>query len=107
MKATNIYHIEKLPLGEDELFEPLFKGRSVSGERIISNGQVTQPEKWYNSEANEFVVLQQGKATLEFENGKFIHLKAGDYLQISAHEKHRVIYTSKQPPCIWLAIHFE
>jgi cupin 2 domain-containing protein len=32
-------------------------------------------------------------------------LKAGDYLLIPAHCRHRVEYTSADPPCIWLAIH--
>ncbi|NEO01320.1 MAG: cupin, partial [Moorea sp. SIO3I7] len=32
-------------------------------------------------------------------------LKPGDYLFIKAHQKHRVEYTSAEPPCIWLAVH--
>jgi cupin 2 domain-containing protein len=47
----------------------------------------------------------QGEAELSYEDGSGIRLKAGDYLSIEAHQKHRVEYTTVNPPCIWLAIH--
>jgi cupin 2 domain-containing protein len=51
------------------------------------------------------VILLQGEAVLSYEDSSQIELKAGDYLFIPAHQKHRVEYTSVLPPCIWLAVH--
>ncbi|MDS4068774.1 MAG: cupin, partial [Candidatus Competibacter sp.] len=31
----------------------------------------------------------------------------GDYLWIPAHRRHRVEWTSENPPAIWLALHLE
>lgn len=74
-------------------------------ERIISTGQVTPIGEWYNQDQDEWVILLQGDATLDYFDGSSIQLKAGDYLFIPAHQKHRVEYTSSEPPCIWLAVH--
>ena len=51
------------------------------------------------------MILLQGQAILSYRDGREVFLKAGDYLLIVAHEKHRVEQTSADPPCIWLAIH--
>lgn len=106
MIIRNIYRSETLPRGSEELFETLCKDKNIHIEKIISNGQTTPKDKWYDSSRNEWVVLVQGKATLEMEKGKLIHLSAGDYLLIPAGQKHRVSYTSSNPHCIWLAVHF-
>ena len=49
-------------------------------------------------------MLIQGAAVLEYENGEKIQLKAGDHLLIPAHSRHRVDFTSEDPPCIWIAV---
>ena len=54
---------------------------------------------------NEWVILLEGEASIEFED-KTIHLKKGDYINIPSHQKHKVIKTSKNPPAIWLAIFY-
>lgn len=107
MFLRNIFQIEKLPHGSLEIFETLCKGEGIHVERIISNGQTTPPDKWYDPLRNEWVVLLQGRASLELENGKIIHLSKGDHLLIPAGQKHRVSYTSKTPHCIWIAVHFD
>ncbi|MBW4444174.1 MAG: cupin domain-containing protein [Plectolyngbya sp. WJT66-NPBG17] len=60
--------------------------------------------EWYDQPRDEGVLLLQGKAQLMYEDGNTIGLKAGDYLLISAHQRHRVSYISSNPTCIWLAI---
>ena len=35
-----------------------------------------------------------------------IHMKAGDHLTISAHQKHRVEWTMPDAPTIWLAVSY-
>lgn len=107
MLIRNLFKDIRLPEGDTEIFEGVCTAGNLSIERIISNGQTTPAGKWYNSDRNEWVVLLKGKASLEMENGMVIHLSEGDYLLIPAGQKHRVSYTSKEPPCIWLAVHFD
>lgn len=91
----------------DEVFETILKRDNVVIERIISTGQVTPIDTWYDQEKDEWVLLLQGTAILSFEKNKKINLKVGDYLLIPAHEKHRVEYTSSTPACIWLAVYIK
>ncbi|VEP16576.1 Cupin (modular protein) [Hyella patelloides LEGE 07179] len=101
---TSIFDLPS-SLPNKELFEPLASAENIVIERIISTGQVTQPGEWYNQDKGEWVILLQGKASLTYEDQKQIKLTTGDYLFILAHQKHRVEYTSSEPPCIWLAVH--
>lgn len=94
------------PLPNQEVFEPLVTSENVTIERIISTGQTTPSGQWYDQERDEWVVLLQGTAALSYPDGTQIQLQVGDYLWIRAHQKHRVEFTSTDPPCIWLAIHF-
>lgn len=105
---NNLFDLPKvLPTAEqEEVFEDLFKNPNLKIERIVSNGQTTESGKWYEQETSEWVVLLQGQAKLQYEDSREIILKAGDYVLIPAMKKHRVSYTSTEPPCIWLAIHF-
>ena len=41
---------------------------------------------------------------LEYENGEKLRLDAGDHVLIPAHCRHRVDFTSRTPPCIWVAV---
>ncbi len=101
---TNIFDLPS-SLRDQELFESLVAADNVLIERIVSTGQTTPPGEWYDQERDEWVILLQGFASLAYADGSEIKLIAGDYLLIPAHQKHRVIYTSSQPPCIWLAVH--
>ena len=108
MQAKNILSTGQVPFVTDqEHFETLFSDRNLHIERIVSRGQATPPDVWYDQEENEWVLLVQGKASLQFEKGEMLHLGPGDYIFLPARLKHRVTYTSKIPPCIWLAIHFK
>ncbi len=100
----NIFQLP-VELPQYESFEPLASSSQVLVERIISTGQTTPAGEWYDQERDEWVILLQGQARLSFGSGSQIHLQTGDYLLIPAHHRHRVEYTSTEPPCIWLAIH--
>ncbi len=106
---NNIFSLPNiLPSPEvSEIFEAIVQTENLTIERIISNGQTSPKDFWYEQEKAEWVVLLQGKATLEYESGRLLELQKGDYVLIPPLEKHRVIYTSQEPPCIWLAIHFQ
>lgn len=100
----NIFNLP-LSVPNQELFETLVSGNNILIERIISTGQTTPSGEWYDQDQDEWVILLQGEASLVYDDGSQIKLIAGDYLLIPAHKKHRVVYTSSEPPCIWLAIH--
>ena len=93
-------------LPPEELIETLLKNDNVLIERIVLTGQVTPAEKWYDQDKNEWSIVLQGEGELSYEDNSRIKLAAGDYLLIPAHQKHRVEYTSSEPPCIWLTIFF-
>lgn len=76
-------------------------------ERIVSAGQASPPDHWFAQASDEWVVLLQGDAELAYEDGSRLRLGPGDYLLISAGERHRVVWTRDDPPCIWLAVHFQ
>ena len=98
----NIFELPPLPL-TDELTSILAKSGNVRIERIVSAGQVSG---WYDQTETEFVALLDGNATIEFEDNVTEGLKKGDTLLIKPHERHRVSYTSSEPPCIWLCVFF-
>lgn len=106
--TNNIFTITKTDIQDSnkEFFETLKESGDVKIERIISTGQTTPPDQWYDQEKAEWVVLLTGEAELTFEDGNIKKLTAGDYLFIPPHQKHRVTYTSIEPACIWLAMHF-
>ena len=98
----NIFDLPDLPLPE-ELTTVLVENDNVRIERIVSDGQTTG---WYDQEQTEFVVLLEGEAVIEFENGKSVPLFKGDTLLIQPHERHRVSYTGAAPPCVWLCVFY-
>jgi len=106
--ATNFW--ADLPSGSDgeEVFEEILKSGNVRIERISSSsGQISPENFWYDQPENEWVILLQGEAIIGFTDGVETRLKNGDYLFLPAHQKHRVLYSSKEPPCIWLAVFWE
>lgn len=107
MKKENIFHIGRVPaINESELIGRIIDSENFIIERIVSSGHVTPENTWYDQNKDEWVMLIQGSATIEFADKTSVEMKAGDYLHIPAHHKHRVTYTSSGPHCIWLAVHF-
>lgn len=87
--------------GQEDFLE-IFRSGKVRIERIVSTGQCSPEDFWYDQEEHEWVILLQGKATILYEDGTEKELQKGDFLFLPAHLKHRVSYTSKDPCCIWL-----
>lgn len=90
---------------EKEEFIDILKSENVRIERIVSNGQKSEEGFWYDQDENEFVLLLEGNAILEFED-KEVTLQKGDYCEIKAHTKHRVKYTHETKTTIWLAVFY-
>jgi cupin 2 domain-containing protein len=90
----------------DEVFQTIKETNNVRIERIISKGQVSPKDFWYDQEENEWVILLKGSARLLFEDGELVELNSGDYLNIPANKKHRVEWTSKDSETIWVAVFY-
>lgn len=98
----NIFDLPLLPLPH-EMTNILTESSNVRVERIVSTGQTSD---WYDQAETEFVVLIEGSAVIEFENDRCTALSKGNTLLLKPHERHRVSYTSSEPPCIWLCIFY-
>ena len=88
-----------------EVFETIVESKHFIIERIVTDGAISMPGDWYDQDQDEWVILLQGEAIIEFENGNKESLYKGKYLIIKAHCRHRIIKTSADPNCIWLAVH--
>lgn len=87
-----------------ELFTVLLAGKHVRIERIVSQGHASPAGYWYDQDQHEWVLLLKGAARLRFED-ETIELQPGDFVNIAAHRKHRVEWTTPDEPTIWLAVH--
>ncbi|MBD1401332.1 cupin domain-containing protein [Pelovirga terrestris] len=106
MSSANIFSSipDQLP---NELVDVLADKNQVRIERIVSRGHASPSGFWYDQQEHEFVLLLQGQAELELlEPQERLSLQAGDYLLIPAHRKHRVVSTSDEMDCIWLAVFY-
>ncbi len=101
MAATNLYQPAKAP-AEEESLETLLQCRNVSIEKIQSPPS-TRTETCDQAQ-DEWIALLQGQASLQIED-RIVTLQSGDTLFIPARTPHRVLETSTDPICIWLAVH--
>lgn len=106
MKKGNLF--QQLPNAEDqEQCLELTSNDSVRIERIVSTGQKSPADFWYDQATTEWVVLLQGGARLEFDDDTpTIEMRPGDFIEIPPHQKHRVDWTAPDEPTIWLAVHW-
>lgn len=91
---------------DTEIFELLAKSETTRIERIISKGHKSPDSGWYDQDENEWVLVLRGEAILLFEDGTSVNLKAGDYINIPAHKKHKVEWTDPKIETVWLAVHY-
>jgi cupin 2 domain-containing protein len=76
-------------------------------ERIVSTGQASPPGFWYDQDEAEWVLVLAGAAGVEFEGDPGpCTLRAGDYVLIPAHRRHRVAWTDPEQATVWLAVHY-
>ncbi|EJF06818.1 cupin domain-containing protein [Thiovulum sp. ES] len=87
-----------------EIFEKVLEDKNVRIERIVSFGQTSPSNYWYDQDENEFVIVLEGEGRILFENKKEISLKKGDSIFIEAHKKHRVTFTENKT--IWFALFY-
>jgi len=92
----------------EELTQVLARGNALRIERILSRGQASPVGFWYDQPEHEWVLLLQGAAKLrviDSDGSEYeISLSPGDYLDLPAHQRHRVEWTHPTDVTIWLAI---
>lgn len=102
--TTNI--ITNIPSNlPDELFTTLLEATNLRIERIVSHGHSSPEGYWYDQDQHEWVLVLQGAARLSIE-GESKELKSGDFINIPAHQKHRVEWTTPDEPTVWLAVFY-
>jgi cupin 2 domain-containing protein len=75
-------------------------------ERIVSYGQASPPDFWYDQDDDEWVIVLAGSAGLLIEGeASPRQLGPGDYVHLPAHVRHRVEWTAPERPTVWLAVH--
>ena len=91
----------------EEILETIIQTHQFKIERIISRGHATTEGEWYDQDKNEWVLVLKGNAGLRFEGyNEVLVMKPGDYINIRAHQKHRVEWTDPEEETIWLAVHY-
>ena len=89
-----------------ELIEVIAANQHVHIERIVSHGHVSPEGFWYDQVEHEWVIVLKGAARLRFEDST-VEMKAGDFVNIPAHKKHRIEWTTPDEPTIWLAVFYK
>ena len=90
-----------------EVVQTLIQAADMRIERIVSHGHASLEEFWYDQDQHEWVVLLKGAARLRFKDDEQpVEMKPGDFVNIPAHKKHRVEWTTPDEQTIWLAVHY-
>ena len=107
MDATgNLFANIPAQLAREEI-TPLISSPAVRIERVVSRGQASAPDFWYDQPQDEWVVVLAGSAELAFaDDGATMRMAAGDYVHIPAHCRHRVTWTDPAQATVWLAVHY-
>jgi cupin 2 domain-containing protein len=93
--------------GTTEQFTQMLTRPGVRIERIVSTGQCSPPDFWYDQDEGEWVLLLQGAARLRFADEAMARvLNAGDFIDIPPHRRHRVEWTDPAQVTIWLAVFY-
>ena len=90
----------------EEIIETLVQAKNARIERIVSCGQASPKGFWFDQDQNEWVAVIQGAARLQFED-EVVEMNSGDWVNIAAHRKHRVAWTTPDETTIWLAVFYE
>ena len=91
----------------DEQLATILQRPGLRIERIVSTGQASPPDFWYDQDEGEWVVLLQGEAKLRFaDEAEARHLNPGDHLVIEAHRRHRLEWTATNLVTVWLAVFY-
>lgn len=106
--ASNI--LSPLPCAQKaEVVTELLSKPGLRIERIVSSGQCSDENFFYDQVEAEWVILLQGNAELDIEIDdawQRQELQAGDYVNLPSHCRHRIHSTSITPQAVWLDIFY-
>jgi cupin 2 domain-containing protein len=88
-----------------EVVQTLIQAADVRIERIISHGHTSPTDIWYDQPQAEWVIVLRGAARLQFED-RMVEMKLGDFINIPAHCRHRVDWTTPDEQTIWLGVRY-
>ena len=95
------------PPAAEEAFAELMRHPGVRIERIVSTGQCSPPDFWYDQAEGEWVLVLRGAARLRFADEEADRwLGPGDWVEIAPHRRHRVEWTAPDEATVWLAVFF-
>ena len=89
-----------------EAIDKLLERGPVKIERIVSEGHTSPPGFFHEQASHEWRCVVQGRVRLEFEEEGEVELGPGDWLDLPAYKRYRVVWTSDQEPTVWIAVHF-
>jgi cupin 2 domain-containing protein len=90
-----------------EQFAELLARPGLRIERIVSTGQSSPPDFWYDQAEGEWVLILQGEAKLRFADEVTArHLKTGDFVDIAPHRQHRIVWTPADQTTLWLVVFY-
>ena len=105
-EGGNLFAALPRSLAEEETIE-LVANENLKIERIVSTGQASPESFWYEQDWAEWVLLVGGSAGVLFEGEAEPRvLRAGDFLHIPPRCRHRVAWTDRERPTVWLAVHY-
>ena len=78
----------------EELCTIILQANNLRVERIVSQGHASPLGFWYDQEEDEWIIVLEGSATLQFDGeAEPVKLRRGSYLNIPAHTRHRIAWT--------------
>ena len=103
LTAGNLFEGDEPPSPLDERSRDLFARAGVRVARIESNAFSSPEDFWYDQDDDEWVAVIAGDAVIEFADGTWHAMCAGDWVVIPAGIRHRIAGTDERT--IWLAVH--
>ena len=93
------------PPGPEEAVTVLLERPGLRLERIVSHGQASPEDFWYDQPEGEWVMVVRGAARLRLAGeAEDRRLGPGDHIYLAPHLKHRVSWTAPDEPTVWLAL---
>ena len=90
-----------------ERVDELLSRPGLRVKRIVSLGQASPADFWYDQGEGEWILLLAGAAQLRFaDEAEARLLRPGDCLDIAPHRRHRVDWTDPATPTVWLALFY-
>jgi mannose-6-phosphate isomerase-like protein (cupin superfamily) len=81
-------------------------------ETVVVDGQEVRrfqhlaPNADSGKEHGNLFVVMRGVARLRFKGEAPVEMNPGDFINIPAHKKHRVEWTTPGEPTVWLAVYY-